>query len=976
MKGRYILLIISLLMGAVEVMAGSVTREQARQRAEAFLKGKVISQDVASRRSIVGKNGMDVEPLYVFNAEGEQGFVIVSGCDETEPILGYSHKGSFDVEHMPENVWAWMEGYSSRIETMLKTDGYRGVARRSQTEWQAIGPLLTTEWNQRDPYYRLCPEYNGEKCVTGCVATAMAQILYYLKCPNEATPSIGSFTTSELKIEVPELPSTTFDWEKMLPNYTGNFTDEEGEAVAKLMRYCGQAVHMDYTPSASSAVASTFVLSTKFGISKEATSISRDQFSGDVWEEILYKELCEGRAVLYNGAGKTSRHAFVCDGYDGNGLFHFNWGWGGLYDGFYLTNAGDMLYPIDQSMVINLKPEDGSIPLVKLSNSIDDTAQRTYTRQSKEEDFLGVEVKGTITVVDNYDSTQDVEYGWGLYKGIQLLETIWSAEGTVDNHTEQLETNATTQFGSQMDDGSYQLRQMYRRKGDIIWHYCLNAYANYYRAEIKGNEMVVDIVDVNAVNDFKVNSVSVEGEWRSGRTVVFDVNLTNTSDANFVNVFVGLDGSLVGSEYGCYLDKDSSANVRADIHLIGDSGRKTITICSDDELKNVVYSFEADIVDTPSQELSGNMTLNDLIIKDYAHYAAGDGSLPVTVVVKNEKDEKFDDQIFFVIGSYRDHYETEIMGSMSVVLEPGEEKAFDYRVKNLKKGQEYTVEACYFSSADLITLDSYKFRCFNAGLKVDSVYFNTVKTGRWSSYAYADVENTGDAHWDWLLMSVGEEETSAELDLNPGERGTVRFPIFMETPGDYEVKIYSSWGGEGVFYTGTISVGEPSSQELTCKTGFKDAVMVNDEWGIPRNSLAGTAPVVTLQVKNEGENVYDDDVLLLMNYYNEQDEHSEYEKFIHAEVTPGDGVDLAVAFPDMGKGRCYVVVYYYSNNDMVYMGDSECVLGVPVDIKGVRVERKDRHPMRVYGIDGRAVPGNAKLEKGIYIVEGKKFVVK
>lgn len=424
----------------------------------------------------------------------------------------------------------------------------------------------------------------------------------------------------------------------------------------------------------------------------------------------------------------------------------------------------------------------------------------------------------------------------------------------------------TTQFGSQMDNGSYQLRQMYRKKGDAVWHYCLNAFAKYYRAEIKGNEMVVDVVD-----------------------------------ANFVNVFVGLDGSLVGSEYGCYLDKDSSANVRADIHLIGDSGRKTIAICTDDELKNVVYSFEADIVDTPSHELSGNMTLNDLIIKDYAHYAAGDGSLPVTVVVKNEKDEKFDDQIFFVIGSFRDHYETEIMGSMPVVLEPGEEKAFDYRVKNLKKGQEYTVEACYFSCADLITMDSYKFRCFNAGLKVDSVYFNTVKTGRWSSYAYADVENTGDAHWDWLLMSVGETETIVDLDLNPGERGTVRFLIFMETPGDYEVKIYSSWGGEGVFYTGTISVGEPSSRELTCKTGYKEAVMVNDEWGILRNSLAGTAPVVTLQVKNEGENVYDDDILLLMNYYNEQDEHSECEKFIRAEVAPGDSADMAVTFPDMGK---------------------------------------------------------------------------
>lgn len=239
MKVKSILLIISLLLGAVEVVAGSVTREQARQRAEAFLKGKVISQDVANRRSPVGKNGMEVEPLYVFNAEGEQGFVIVSGCDETEPILGYSHKGSFDMEHMPENVRAWMEGYRSQIETILKTDGHRVATRRSQTEWQAIGPLVTTEWSQRDPYYRLCPEYNGEKCVTGCVATAMAQILYYLKCPNEATPSIGSFTTSELGIQVPELPSTTFDWEKMLPSYTGDFSDEDGEAVAKLMRYCG-----------------------------------------------------------------------------------------------------------------------------------------------------------------------------------------------------------------------------------------------------------------------------------------------------------------------------------------------------------------------------------------------------------------------------------------------------------------------------------------------------------------------------------------------------------------------------------------------------------------------------------------------------------------------------------------------------------------------------------------------------------------
>ena len=378
MKHIKLLLMVMLVLFCVKAPAAPVDATAAQAVAEGFLKssasgklrGGVHSSLVLAHAEPASRAGMT--DYYVFNTSDAGAFVIVAGDSRAaDQVLAYGD-GALDVSSLPCNVQWLLNEYKRQMEFLRTLPDQKGPrVPRSVRACSAITiePLLTSKWSQSAPYYDQCPTYQGDLCVTGCVATAMAQVMYYWKYPEEL-PALSSYTTTSLMFEVPALPGTHLDWDNMLdvykryrPDADDNYTPEQGAAVATLMRYCGQACYMDYTPSESGAMVNDQHAALKaFGYNEDAVDIERDNYTVEQWDEMLLEDLSAGRPVLYSGSSRTSGHAFVLDGYC-NGKYHVNWGWGGASDGYFILDmlgSGEYAFNYYQNMLHGVYPrEDG-----------------------------------------------------------------------------------------------------------------------------------------------------------------------------------------------------------------------------------------------------------------------------------------------------------------------------------------------------------------------------------------------------------------------------------------------------------------------------------------------------------------------------------------------------------------------------------------------------------------------------------------
>ena len=273
MKNLLALVAVSLL--PLVSWAGVVTAEQAQAEAASFAKGRTVTAAVKMASKARRAPQASTAYYYVFNIGNNEGFVIVSGDDRTNPILGYSDTGYFDEAKIPANMKSWLEGYAEQIkalDTMSDAQAARLMAaprKASVPTRNSIAPMVTTKWNQAAPYWNKCPEFMsidengdtiGELAYTGCVATSMSQIMNYHKWPQQTTKVIpsymfsipnGDYTYSSVEME--ELPVTTFDWEHMKDSYNGSEDAVYTDAVATLMYYAGAAVKSQYGISSTGA---------------------------------------------------------------------------------------------------------------------------------------------------------------------------------------------------------------------------------------------------------------------------------------------------------------------------------------------------------------------------------------------------------------------------------------------------------------------------------------------------------------------------------------------------------------------------------------------------------------------------------------------------------------------------------------------------------------------------------------------------
>ncbi|MDE6461531.1 MAG: C10 family peptidase [Muribaculaceae bacterium] len=362
---------IILAFGALPAMAYQISPDEALARATGNDKtayaAAAAGKTPASEYSFAGQQGS----LYVFNRQGNAGgFMVTSADSDGRPLYAVSDSGSFPTEeNMPPAMKWLLEQYEAEAETQAAgftvPDYYVG--------WNAISPLVSAKWDQGSPYNDRCPVVYNQKTLTGCVATAMAQIVYTHRYAKGAG-KISYQMYIDNSTQSFNFATAKFDFAAMTDTYSDKSTTASREAVAELMEACGKSVRMSYIPGGSSAITGDVpqALKTYFGYDRHTALCSRWDYQTEQWETIIYNELLAGRPVYYSGSTiNGGGHAFVCDGYDGNGLFHINWGWSGMSDGFFAlpslkpgqvgAGATEGGFSTVQQMVIVVPPDSKDI---------------------------------------------------------------------------------------------------------------------------------------------------------------------------------------------------------------------------------------------------------------------------------------------------------------------------------------------------------------------------------------------------------------------------------------------------------------------------------------------------------------------------------------------------------------------------------------------------------------------------------------
>lgn len=362
-------------MATMTIQAGNIDATAAQAAANSFLKHRIAAgtinapalADVRLAHAEASSVVTGANDYYAFNIKGG-GFVIIAGEDRAVQVLGYSDKGHFDANNLPAPLQDLLSGYKREIEFLQTYKGDDLVASTTAPTFKdagTVGPLIKSTWGQEMPYYLQCPLYQGEYCVVGCIATAMAQVMNYWQYPTTMS-SISRYYCSDIGAYVPALPATTIDYSLILDSYChwdwdnsqliqDTYTDAQAQEVAKLGRYCGQAVKMGYSPDGSGAYTyNQHSAMINFGYSNaEDVSKSGNWYGGGSsyttaqWEAMLKSDLDAGRPILYSASDPNPNgggHAFICDGYNSDGYFHFNLGWYGTCDGWYTTTSLKMLH--------------------------------------------------------------------------------------------------------------------------------------------------------------------------------------------------------------------------------------------------------------------------------------------------------------------------------------------------------------------------------------------------------------------------------------------------------------------------------------------------------------------------------------------------------------------------------------------------------------------------------------------------------
>ena len=718
MKNRRVLFVMVAQLVSMVLTAGNVTEEQALKKACQFMKDKQFA--APSLRRAAAPSFAD-GAFYVFNADNQQGFVIVSADDRTLPILGYSDQGTLDISNLPANAKAWLESYARQVQAL--DNGVTAV--ETGTQFQAIAPLLTCKWGQDEPYNLRTPiDTNKEgkqvHSVTGCGATAMAQLMFHHKLPS--VKAIPAYTTESRNFKMDELPAYDFNWDLIKSTYDKNDSEESRQEVAKLMLYCGQSIKMNYTAGASDGMPTPEAFINYFGYSKQACEVRRFNYTRTEWDQLMYNELAASRPILYYGDGTLGAHEFVVDGCDAQGLFHINWGWDGESDGYFILSIANSNslnitgaksaqgFDYYQAAIIGLqKPQEGEqTPMGQIFYypTLDKTTM-TYNRSSASEDFTGVSLSFWCSFLEG-SPQENVDYAAAIYSGSQrvALETLAENVATKDNF---ISVTKSINIGASLSGDCY-IKLLCRRSGTQEWqpayvYEALNATPAVaplcYFFSINGNKLELFLSDMrlNTINT-KVNSVTFSRRPTAGRALTSTINWTCRNLYNNTNFYLFFEGT---SKYVGKVSAYQSYGETADVDIVFTpkvAGEQNYYLTIDEEGKTLVYDGTLTIAAPQQHNMTATMTIGGQSPQGEEDLTVTTTSISSMTTIRNNGTQTYDDVVCISLNKMDENNKfigTPMQRVTELSLAPGAETTLSYDFTGLEDGARYYLSVMYYS---------------------------------------------------------------------------------------------------------------------------------------------------------------------------------------------------------------------------------------------------------------------------------------
>ena len=396
----------------------------------------------AMRKAATVSTSNSKQSFYVINDEEHNRFVIVSSDDRLYKILGYSDNGIFDSETAPIGLIDMLNNYDEQYTCVYPDLDKATKGVQKSYSFSPIQPLIQSKWDQSDPYNLDCPKdiksTSGKNCVTGCVATAMAQVMNFWKYPESGNGS-NSYTSSTQRIyQSMDFSSVHFDWDNMLNEYNSDATETQKSAVATLMHAAGVSVSMDYADvSGAYAIDMAYALSHFWKYNPNVSYKKKQYYSDEAWNQLILSELSEGHPILYAGQGSSGGHQFILDGCNEEGMYHFNFGWTGSGDGYYtlevLAPVYDILgyqfplgdYTSKQEMVCYVVPQEYGQPNGEFyaSSSLDLSSVKVGSSKYVISTIYNCDANSTINISGNTSFTGEI--GVGLFdKDFQFVKSL------------------------------------------------------------------------------------------------------------------------------------------------------------------------------------------------------------------------------------------------------------------------------------------------------------------------------------------------------------------------------------------------------------------------------------------------------------------------------------------------------------------------------------------------------------------------
>lgn len=497
----WLYLIILAIMFPLNLRAKHLTQDEALARLNTMT--SVRAGIIPSESPKIKEKALQTNSFYVFRDLDTKEYIITPADDRLSAVLAkYTADNNTSI---PPSMAQLLNQYTEAINNLSE----HTYVKRIDVARNVIEPIVKTQWAQGLPYNIECPWVSGSRAITGCVATAMAQLLNCKHFIDGTSKAIPGYTTSSHQIDLPELPVRTFNW--------NNMDDSE---IAHLMLYCGQSVNMDYDTDASGASTAMVPIALKmyWGADQNIAMFGRGKYNDIQWEDLIYNELSNGIPVLYDAYSiKQGGHAFLVDGYK-EGLYHINWGWGGLYDGYFSLG--------------NLDPGDTNSPFYSQAAMIGFSSAPSQTddgiskavienAQFDENIWMGIDVKSCASLRSNILEPYELQFAWAICNPTGEIVEFIGETNAVMYPSESKEIEFSINILGPIQDGEYNLMLFNRSHNTHKWIQCINPDNITFKCTVNGAyvyvEKVVNTYDVEqqqTIDGITYNLVTIKDTYR------------------------------------------------------------------------------------------------------------------------------------------------------------------------------------------------------------------------------------------------------------------------------------------------------------------------------------------------------------------------------------------------------------------------------------------------------------------------------